>query len=155
LDKIDSQIKDSIKEDAEIITGSEQINGKGYFYKPTVIKSVTPKMRIAQDEVFGPIAPIIIANDENEPIKLANDTEYGLGASVWTRDLDKADKFSRMIQTGVVSVNNIVSSDPRVPFGGIKKSGFGRELSGYDMLEFINIKTVRFYDQLVHQHHVE
>jgi acyl-CoA reductase-like NAD-dependent aldehyde dehydrogenase len=155
LEKIDSQVKDSIKEGAEVLTGGEPIKGKGYFYKPTVFKNVTPKMRIAQEEVFGPVAPVIIADDEAESIKLANETEYGLGASIWTEDLDKANKISQMVQSGVVSVNNIVASDPRVPFGGVKKSGFGRELSRYGMLEFVNIKTVRFYDQLVHQHHVE
>jgi acyl-CoA reductase-like NAD-dependent aldehyde dehydrogenase len=155
LEKLSSQVKDSLKEGAEVITGGEQIEGKGYFYKPTVIKNVTTKMRIAQEEVFGPVAPIIIADDDIEAINIANDSPYGLGASIWTQDLDKADKFSKMVQSGVVSVNNIVASDPRVPFGGVKNSGFGRELSRYGMLEFVNIKTVRFYDQLVHQHHVE
>jgi acyl-CoA reductase-like NAD-dependent aldehyde dehydrogenase len=155
LEKIESQVKDSIKEGAEVLTGGEQIKGKGYFYKPTVFKNVTPKMRIAQEEVFGPVAPIIVAIDDSEAISIANDSEYGLGASIWTEDLEKADKISQMVQSGVVSVNNIVASDPRVPFGGVKKSGFGRELSRYGMLEFVNIKTVRFYDRLVHQHHVE
>jgi acyl-CoA reductase-like NAD-dependent aldehyde dehydrogenase len=155
LEKLNSQVKDSIKEGAEVITGGEQMDGRGYFYKPTVIKNVTTKMTLAQEEVFGPVAPIIIADDDIGAIAIANDTEYGLGASVWTQDLDKADKFSKMVQSGIVSVNNIVASDPRVPFGGIKNSGFGRELSRYGMLEFVNIKTVRFYDQLVHQHHVE
>ncbi|MER5174189.1 MAG: NAD-dependent succinate-semialdehyde dehydrogenase [Candidatus Nitrosocosmicus sp.] len=155
LEKIDSQVKDSIKEGAEVLTGGEQIEGKGYFYKPTVFKNVTPKMRIAQEEVFGPVAPIIIADDDVEAIKIGNDTEYGLGASLWTEDLDKSERFSKMIQSGVVSVNNVVASDPRVPFGGVKMSGFGRELSRYGMMEFVNIKTVRFYNQLVHQHHVE
>jgi acyl-CoA reductase-like NAD-dependent aldehyde dehydrogenase len=155
LEKLNSQVKDSIKEGAEVITGGEQMDGRGYFYKPTVIKNVTTKMTLAQEEVFGPVAPIIIADDDIGAIAIANDTEYGLGASVWTQDLDKADKFSKMVQSGIVSVNNIVASDPRVPFGGIKNSGFGREVSRYGMLEFVNIKTVRFYDQLVHQHHVE
>jgi acyl-CoA reductase-like NAD-dependent aldehyde dehydrogenase len=155
LEKLNSQVKDSIKEGAEVITGGEQMDGRGYFYKPTVIKNVTTKMTLAQEEVFGPVAPIIIADDDIGAIAIANDTEYGLGASVWTQDLDKADKFSKMVQSGIVSVNNVVASDPRVPFGGIKNSGFGRELSRYGMLEFVNIKTVRFYDQLVHQHHVE
>jgi acyl-CoA reductase-like NAD-dependent aldehyde dehydrogenase len=90
-----------------------------------------------------------------QAIKLANDTQYGLGASLWTEDLNNAEKLSRMVQSLVVSVNNVVASDPRVPFGGVKKSGFGRELSRYGMLEFVNIKSVRFYDQLVHQYHVE
>jgi len=155
LKTITSQVKDSVKEGAEVLTGGKQTGSKGYFYEPTILKNVTPTMRIAEEEVFGPVAPIIVAGDEVEAIKLANDSQYGLGASIWTQDLDKADKFSGMIESGVVSVNNIVASDPRVPFGGVKKSGFGRELSRYGMLEFVNIKSVRFYDQLVHQHHVE
>jgi len=155
LNKIDSIVKDVVKEGAEVLTGGERIKGKGYFYKPTVLKNVSPKMRVAQEEVFGPVAPIMVADDDMQAIKLANDTQYGLGASIWTEDLDKAEKFSRMVQSGIVSVNSVVASDPRVPFGGVKKSGFGRELSRYGMLEFVNIKSVRFYDQLVHQHHVE
>jgi acyl-CoA reductase-like NAD-dependent aldehyde dehydrogenase len=155
LKNIDSQVKDSVKEGAEVLTGGEQTGSKGYFYKPTVIKNVTPNMRIAEEEVFGPVAPIIVAGDEVEAIKLANDSRYGLGASIWTEDLDKAEKLSSIVESGIVSVNNIVASDPRVPFGGVKKSGFGRELSRYGMLEFVNIKSVRFYDELVHAHHVE
>jgi acyl-CoA reductase-like NAD-dependent aldehyde dehydrogenase len=155
LKKIDSQVKESIKEGAEVLTGGGQIGKKGYFYKPTVLKNVNPKMSIAQEEVFGPVAPIIVAADEAEAIELANDSEYGLGASIWTQDLDKAERLSGSVESGIVSVNNVVASDPRVPFGGVKKSGFGRELSRYGMLEFVNIKSVRFYDQLIHNHHVE
>jgi acyl-CoA reductase-like NAD-dependent aldehyde dehydrogenase len=155
LKKIDSQVKESVKEGAEVLTGAEQIGGKGYFYRPTVLKNVNPKMQIAQEEVFGPVAPIIVAGDEVEAIELANDSEYGLGASIWTQDLDKAERLSSSVESGIVSVNNVVASDPRVPFGGVKKSGFGRELSRYGMLEFVNIKSVRFYDQLIHNHYVE
>jgi succinate-semialdehyde dehydrogenase/glutarate-semialdehyde dehydrogenase/succinyl-CoA reductase len=155
LEKLHSQVQNSIKEGAEVLTGGDKKDGKGYFYKPTVLKNVTPKMKIAQEEVFGPIAPIMIANDDLEAINIANDSEYGLGASLWTSDLDKASKYSKMVQSGIISINNVVVSDPRVPFGGIKNSGFGRELSRYGMLEFTNIKTVRFYDKLIHQHHVE
>ena len=156
LKKIDSQVKESIKEGAEILTGGEQMEGrKGYFYRPTVLKNVTPKMHIAQEEVFGPVAPIIVAPDEVEAMRFANDSEYGLGASIWTQDLGKAERLSNSIESGIVSVNNVVASDPRVPFGGVKKSGFGRELSRYGMLEFVNIKSVRFYDKLIHNHYVE
>jgi acyl-CoA reductase-like NAD-dependent aldehyde dehydrogenase len=155
LEKIDSQVKASIKEGAEVLTGGEQVGKKGYFYRPTVLKNVKPKMSIAQEEVFGPVAPIIVASDDVEAIRIANDSEYGLGASIWTQDLDKAERLSSDIESGIVSVNNVVASDPRVPFGGVKKSGFGRELSRYGMLEFVNIKSVRFYDQLIHNHHVE
>jgi succinyl-CoA reductase len=109
----------------------------------------------ASEEVFGPIAPVITVDNEEDAMKIANDSKYGLGASIWTQDLDKADKLSRAIQSGIVTVNNVVISDPRIPFGGIKNSGFGRELSRYGMLEFVNIKSVRSYDQLTHSHHVE
>ena len=155
LKTIDSQVKDSVKEGAEILTGGEQIESKGYFYKPTILKNVSTNMRVAQEEVFGPAAAVMVAEDEMEAVRLANDSQYGLGASIWTQDLDKAENLSRKIRSGIVTVNNVVISDPRVPFGGVKKSGFGRELSRYGMLEFVNIKSVRFYDQLVHQHHVE
>jgi succinate-semialdehyde dehydrogenase/glutarate-semialdehyde dehydrogenase/succinyl-CoA reductase len=155
LNKIDQTVNSVINEGAEVLTGGKQIDGKGYFYEPTVLKNVTTKMSISQEEVFGPVAPIILASDEKEAIDIANDTPYGLGASMWTEDLDRAEKLSNIIQSGLVSVNNIVASDPRVPFGGIKQSGFGRELSRYGMLEFVNIKTIRYYDQLVHKHHVE
>ena len=156
LEKIDSQVKDAVKEGGEIILGGERIDKDGgYFYQPTIIKNVTSKMRLAQDEVFGPVAPILTAKDENEALKIANDSEYGLGASIWTEDLVTAEKLAENIQAGVVSVNNVVASDPRVPFGGIKKSGFGRELSRFGMLEFVNIKSVRLYDQLYSEHRVE
>ena len=155
LKKIDSQLKDSVEEGAEVLTGGEQIAKKGYFYKPTVLKNVNPKMSIAQEEVFGPVAPIIVSDDRVEAIELANNSDYGLGASIWTQDLDKAERLSSSVESGIVSVNNVVASDPRVPFGGVKKSGFGRELSRYGMLEFANIKSVRFYDQLIHNHYVE
>ena len=155
LKTIDSQVKDSVKEGAEILTGGEQIESKGYFYKPTILKNVSTNMRVAQEEVFGPAAAVMVAEDEMEAVRLANDSQYGLGASIWTQDLDKAENLSRKIRSGIVTVNNVVISDPRVPFGGVKKSGFGRELSRYGMLEFVNIKSIRFYDQLVHQHQVE
>ena len=155
LKTIDSQVKDSVKEGAEILTGGEQIGSKGYFYKPTILKNVSTNMRVAQEEVFGPAGAVMVAEDEMEAVRLANDSQYGLGASIWTQDLDKAENLSRKIRSGIVTVNNVVISDPRVPFGGVKKSGFGRELSRYGMLEFVNIKSIRFYDQLVHQHQVE
>ena len=156
LKTIESQVNDSINEGAEVLTGGEQIVGnKGYFYKPTILDNITPNMRIVNEEVFGPVAPILIAENEKEAIKLANDSEFGLGASIWTQDLENAEVLSSIIKSGIVSVNNVVVSDPRVPFGGIKKSGFGRELSRYGMLEFVNIKSIRLYDQLIHEHYVE
>lgn len=155
LENIEELVTDSIKEGAEVVTGGERKDGKGYFYKPTILKNVSPKMRVAREEVFGPVAPVIVAADDKDALKLANDTPYGLGASIWIQDIDKADRLSREIDAGVVTVNNVVASDPRMPFGGVKKSGFGRELSRYGMLEFVNIKSIRFYDELVLNHHVE
>jgi acyl-CoA reductase-like NAD-dependent aldehyde dehydrogenase len=155
LKTIDSQVNDSIKEGAEVFIGGEQMGSKGYFYKPTILGNTTPNMRIVNEEVFGPVAPILIAENEKEAIKLANDSEFGLGASIWTKDLENAEVLSNIIKSGIISVNNVVVSDPRVPFGVIKKSGFGRELSRYGMLEFVNIKSIRLYDQLIHEHYVE
>jgi succinate-semialdehyde dehydrogenase/glutarate-semialdehyde dehydrogenase/succinyl-CoA reductase len=155
LNNIESLVSKSVKEGAEVATGGERTNSKGFFYRPTIMKKVSPRMEVASEEVFGPIAPVITVDEEKDAIKVANNSKYGLGASIWTQDLEKAEKLSRSIESGIVTVNNVVISDPRVPFGGIKNSGFGRELSRYGMLEFVNVKSIRFYDQLVHNHHVE
>ena len=158
LENMEGIVKRSIKEGAELLTGGQRVDNstrRGYFYSPTILTRVTPAMEIAQEEVFGPVAPIIVANDEKEAIEIANDSKFGLGASIWTQNLEKAEELSSMVESGLVTVNNVVISDPRVPFGGIKNSGFGRELSRYGMLEFVNIKSVRFYDQLVHGPYVE
>ena len=155
LKNIDAVVKESEKDGAEVLTGGEQIKSKGFFYKPTVITKVSPKMRIAQEETFGPVAPITVVENDIEAMKLANNSQYGLGASIWTQNLDKAENLTRIVEAGVVTVNTVVASDPRVPFGGVKKSGFGRELSRYGMLEFVNIKSIRYYDQLIPHHHVE
>ncbi len=155
LETISGIVEDAKEKGAEILLGGSKIDGKGYFYQPTILTNVKPNMRIATEETFGPVAPITIVENESEAVRLANDTEFGLGASIWTKDLAKAEKISRRIESGIVSVNNVVISDPRIPFGGIKHSGFGRELSRYGMLEFVNIKSVRFYDNLSHHHYVE
>jgi succinate-semialdehyde dehydrogenase/glutarate-semialdehyde dehydrogenase/succinyl-CoA reductase len=168
LENINEIVQDAINKGAELLTGgnsstggiidenSKKINdGKGYFYKPTILKNISPNMKIDKEETFGPVAPITIVEDETEAIKYANDSKFGLGASILTTNLDKAERLPRLIESGIVTVNNVVASDPRVPFGGVKKSGFGRELSRYGMLEFTNIKSVRLYDELVSEHHVE
>jgi len=155
LKTIEDQVSDSVEKGAELLTGGNRIGDKGFFYKPTIIKNITKEMRIANEETFGPVASITVVENEKDAITLANDSSFGLGGSVWTQDIDKAEKFSRAIASGMVSVNNVLVSDPRIPFGGIKQSGIGRELSRYGMLEFVNIKSVRFYDQLIHQHFVE
>ena len=155
FETISGIVEDAKEKGAEILLGGSKMDGKGYFYQPTILTNIKPNMRIVKEETFGPVAPITIVKNESEAIKLANDIEFGLGASIWTQDLTKADKISRRIESGIVSVNNVVLSDPRIPFGGIKHSGFGRELSRYGMLEFVNIKSVRFYDNLIHRHYVE
>jgi acyl-CoA reductase-like NAD-dependent aldehyde dehydrogenase len=144
LENMEGIVGRSLKEGAELLTGGKRLEGKGYFYQPTILGNVTPAMEVAQEEVFGPVAPIIIANDEREAIRIANDSKFGLGASIWTQNLEQAEQLSSMVESGMVTVNNVVISDPRVPFGGIKQSGFGRELSRYGMMEFVNIKSVRF-----------
>ena len=158
LSNIESLVAKSVRQGAEVVTGGERgerTNSRGFFYRPTILKNVSPKMDIATEEVFGPLAPVITVENEKDAMKIANDSKYGLGASIWTQDLEKAERLSRTIESGIVTVNNVVVSDPRVPFGGIKNSGFGRELSRYGMLEFVNVKSIRFYDQLIHNHHVE
>jgi len=155
LSNIESLVAKSVRQGAEVMTGGERTNSRGFFYRPTIMKNVSPKMDIATEEVFGPLAPVITVENEKDAMKVANDSKYGLGASIWTQDLEKAEILSRAIESGIVTVNNVVVSDPRVPFGGIKNSGFGRELSRYGMLEFVNVKSIRFYDQLIHNHHVE
>jgi acyl-CoA reductase-like NAD-dependent aldehyde dehydrogenase len=156
LENMEAIVNRSVKEGAELITGGERIKDKkGYFYRPTILTNVTPAMEIAQEEVFGPVTPIILVDDEKQAVEIANDSKFGLGASIWTQNLEKAEDLSTKIESGMVTVNNVVISDPRVPFGGIKNSGIGRELSRYGMLEFVNIKSVRFYDQLVHGPYVE
>jgi len=155
LENISSLVDDAKRKGADVLLGGEMTGNSGYFYKPTILSGITPDMRIAREETFGPVAPITVFEDEKEALRIANDSEFGLGASIWTENLNKAETMSRQIESGIVTVNNVVISDPRIPFGGIKSSGYGRELSRYGMLEFVNIKSVRFYDNLIHHHYVE
>ncbi len=115
---------------------------KGFFFNPTIIPAARLNMEACNVEVFGPIAPLITVKDENEAVKIANSTEYGLGAEVWSGDLERAERLAKRVRSGFVAINGMVRSDPRLPFGGAKKSGIGRELSHYGLKEFVNIKTV-------------
>jgi len=155
FETIQSQVQDAVDNGAEILIGGERVGDTGYYYKPTIIKNISNKMRIYYEETFGPVASIVVVDDEKDAIKLANESVFGLGASIWTKDFDKAEQLSKDVESGMVSVNNMLVSDPRVPFGGIKQSGFGRELARYGMLEFVNVKSIRFYDKMLHQHYVE
>ncbi len=115
---------------------------KGFFFRPTLIPAASSDMKVCNMEVFGPIAPVITAKDENEAVEIANSTEFGLGAEVWSGNLERAERLAKRIRSGFVAINGMVKSDPRLPFGGVKKSGIGRELSHYGLKEFVNIKTV-------------
>lgn len=136
------QVERSIAEGAKLCLGGKLMEGPGAFYPPTVLDHVTPGMTAFVEETFGPVAAIIRARDADHAVELANDSEYGLGAALWTRDPDRAKAMSRRIEAGAVFINGMTASDPRYPFGGIKRSGYGRELGVYGIREFVNIKTV-------------
>ncbi|QQG39461.1 MAG: NAD-dependent succinate-semialdehyde dehydrogenase [Candidatus Aenigmatarchaeota archaeon] len=151
LEKLDKQVKDAVRKGARVLTGGRRAGllkpfNKGYFYKPTVLANVKPNMLVLREEVFGPVSPIIVVKDEEEAIRVANESEFGLGASVWTRDAEHGEEVARRLQAGCVFVNSIVKSDPRMPFGGVKRSGVGRELSHYGLKSFVNIKGVNVYE---------
>ena len=136
------QVDDAKTKGASILTGGNSINRDGYFYEPTVVSRVDHSMMIIREEVFGPAAPILVVNDEEEAIREANNSEFGLGASIWTNNIERGIRLARKVQSGIVSVNEMVRSDPRLPFGGIKHSGIGRELSEVGIKEFVNVKSV-------------
>lgn len=142
IKKLENQINDALKKGAKILYGGYRIKRKGLYFMPTIITNVKDNMLIVSEETFGPIFSIIPAKNEADAIKIANSTKFGLGASLWTKNPKKAEKFIKEIEAGVVFVNGTVKSDPRLPFGGIKNSGYGRELSHYGLKEFVNIKTV-------------
>jgi len=140
--ELDYQVKETEKQGAKVLCGGNRLNGEGAFYPPTVLSNVKKGMLAYSEELFGPVAIIIRAKDEVEAIKIANDTAFGLGASLWTSNTENAKNLATTIESGSVFINGLVKSDPRLPFGGIKTSGYGRELSHYGIKEFVNIKTV-------------
>jgi len=141
-DELDRQVRASIAEGAHLLTGGRPVSGPGCFYEPTVLDHVTPGMTVAREETFGPAAAILRVADADEAIALANGTEFGLGAALWTGDAARGRALSRQIDAGAVFVNGMVASDARLPFGGVKQSGYGRELGHHGLQEFTNIKTV-------------
>jgi succinate-semialdehyde dehydrogenase/glutarate-semialdehyde dehydrogenase len=141
-DSLHRQVEESVKRGAKRLLGGEIPAGKGAFYPPTLLAAVDKGMPAFDEETFGPVAAVIRAKDEADAVRLANDSPYGLGASVWTRDRACAERVAAQIEAGSVFVNSLVKSDPRMPFGGIKRSGYGRELSEYGIREFVNIKSV-------------
>jgi succinate-semialdehyde dehydrogenase / glutarate-semialdehyde dehydrogenase len=136
------QVEESVKRGAKRLLGGEIPAGRGAFYPPTLLAAVDKGMPAFDEETFGPVAAVIRAKDEADAVRLANDSPYGLGASVWTRDRACAERVAAQVEAGSVFVNGLVKSDPRMPFGGIKRSGYGRELSEYGIREFVNIKSV-------------
>jgi succinate-semialdehyde dehydrogenase/glutarate-semialdehyde dehydrogenase len=142
LDDLDDQVRRSVEAGAEVKTGGKRIDGQGWFYPPTVLSGVRPGMPAFDEETFGPVAAVIRARDTDEAIELANRSRFGLGASIWTSDSIRAEALASEIEAGSVFVNGMVKSDPRLPFGGIKTSGYGRELADVGIREFVNIKTV-------------
>ena len=140
-DLIDAQVRDSVDKGATLRTGGKKIEGKGFYYEPTVLTDVPSDSRAGCEELFGPIAVVEVVEDLAEAIELANATPWGLGGSIWATDQREIDQALAGMEAGLVFANAIVASSPELPFGGIKRSGFGRELSAHGIHEFVNIKT--------------
>lgn len=142
LSTLDDQVKRSIDAGAKLRLGGKRLDRKGYFYPATVLGDVEPGMPAFDEEVFGPVAAIIAASSAENAVELANQSSLGLGASIWTADIELAQRLAADVESGVVFINEIVKSDPRLPFGGVKDSGYGRELGRLGAREFVNAKTV-------------
>jgi succinate-semialdehyde dehydrogenase / glutarate-semialdehyde dehydrogenase len=141
-DEVDAQVRDAIAHGATVLCGGQVPDGPGWFYPPTVVTDLTPQMQMWSDEVFGPVAGLFRVSSYDEAVALANDTSFGLGANAWTTDPDEQERFIADLAAGAVFINGMVASHPALPFGGIKNSGYGRELSAHGIREFCNIKTV-------------
>jgi succinate-semialdehyde dehydrogenase/glutarate-semialdehyde dehydrogenase len=139
---LEELVDDAVENGATVLCGGERPEGSGWFYAPTVLADITPEMRIHQEEAFGPVATLYRAADLDEAVEIANDTPFGLSSNVWTRDEAEVDRFVRDLEAGGVFFNGMTASHPAFPFGGVKRSGYGRELSGHGIREFCNITTV-------------
>ena len=142
LNKIMTQVEISIKLGANLITGGDRLNSRGFYYSPTILTDITKEMPVYYEETFGPVFTVLKFDTIDEMIQIANDSDFGLGGSVWSKDKENALSIARRIETGTVFINDVTKSDPRLPFGGIKNSGYGRELSEFGIKEFVNIKTI-------------
>jgi succinate-semialdehyde dehydrogenase/glutarate-semialdehyde dehydrogenase len=142
LDDLDEQVKETVSAGARVLCGGKRVDGKGYFYEPTVLTNIPKNSPAHADELFGPVASIYRARDIHEAIAIANDTKFGLGSSLWSNDERERAAFIDGIEAGMAFINGMVASDPRIPFGGVKQSGYGRELSVHGIREFVNAKTV-------------
>jgi succinate-semialdehyde dehydrogenase / glutarate-semialdehyde dehydrogenase len=141
-DDLHEQVRATVDSGATLLTGGEAVDRPGFFYAPTVLDHVDPEMTAAREETFGPAAAVLRVRDEDHAVAVANDTDFGLGASIWTEDLERGERVAARIEAGCVFVNELVKSDPRVPFGGVKDAGYGRELGPYGIKSFVNAKTV-------------
>jgi succinate-semialdehyde dehydrogenase / glutarate-semialdehyde dehydrogenase len=141
-DNLHRQISDSIAQGAVAVTGCKPVEREGFFYQPSILDNVTASTRAYHEEIFGPVAVIIRAENEVDALRLANESRFGLGSSIWSKDTARAELLAAQIQAGCTFINGMVKSDPRLPFGGVKSSGYGRELSWLGMHEFVNVKTV-------------
>jgi len=141
-DSLNKQVQTTVKMGAKVLLGGKPLEGKGYFYAPTIVTNVTPEMPLFYEETFGPVAAVIHARDTEHALELANNSKFGLGGNLWTRDIEKGRKLARRLESGSLFLNGMTASDPRLPFGGIKHSGYGRELSSFGIREFVNIQTV-------------
>ena len=146
LNQLDQQVARAKAEGARVLCGGKRLTGPGYFYSPTVISDIPPGAAVNREEVFGPVALVYRVNDIDAAIRLANDSPYGLASSVWTEDAAEQARFIDELEVGLTFVNSMVASDPRLPFGGVKQSGYGRELGPEGILEFVNSKTVYVQD---------
>jgi len=141
-ESLEQQLAASVKMGAKVALGGKRAEGKGYFFEPTIVTGVTTEMSLFREETFGPVAAVIRARDTNHAVELANDSIFGLGGNLWTRDIERGRQIARRLESGGVFINGMTASDPRLPFGGVKHSGYGRELSSFGIHEFVNIQTV-------------
>jgi len=139
---LERQVNESVRQGASAAVGGRRIAGDGYYFEPTVLTNVRSGMPAYNEETFGPVAAVIRARDSEDALSIANDTDYGLGSNIWTRDVERGKKLAERVEAGLVFINGMVASDARLPFGGVKRSGYGRELSEYGIKEFTNIQTV-------------
>jgi succinate-semialdehyde dehydrogenase/glutarate-semialdehyde dehydrogenase len=142
LNDLEAQVAKSVAAGARVLTGGKRLDRPGNFYEPTILENITRDAPTYCEEVFGPVALLFRVAGIDEAIDVANDTDFGLGASAWTNDSAEISRFAHELEAGSVFINGMVASDPRLPFGGIKNSGYGRELSEFGIREFVNIKTV-------------
>jgi succinate-semialdehyde dehydrogenase / glutarate-semialdehyde dehydrogenase len=142
VEDLERQVDESVRLGARAVVGGKRIQGDGYYFEPTVLTNVRPGMPAYHEETFGPVAAVIRVKDAVDALRVANDTDFGLGSNIWTRDVERGKRMAEEVEAGLVFINGMVASDARLPFGGVKRSGYGRELSEYGIKEFTNIQTV-------------